>query len=503
MKTPADFLNEHYVRATRALVIVAWLALLVCAALAPWYNTWTEVLLIGLPAAAVPTFLSRMMPVSRVTRVSVGLSYMILSALMIHQGHGMIELHFGIFGLLAFLLYFRDWMPIIAAAGLIAVHHLSFNFLQASGAGVWVFSSGTGIDLVLIHAAFVVFETAVLVYMAVLLHREAKENAEIKTVSQYLVSNDGKVHLDIDFTHLKTAFGKQLENYFDTLRASVSKVNEVSSVVAQSTREISDGNNSLAQRTEEQANSLRQIGDNISGLNTAVKHNTEYTLKVDNLADKASKDAKDGVSVVGDAIEAMSEISESSKEIGDIITSIDDIAFQTNLLAINASIEAAHAGEHGRGFSIVAEEVRALARRSAEAAQETKDLIQDSLSKVGRGNQLVDAAGSTLGNIADSVQELSALVSKIATESRNQQNGLEEIDTAIQNMNQITQLNTAMVEEAAAASSTLNSEAQAMVKVMDKFQLEPTQNSWNPHSQNRKPVAVTQPAMLQIVAQSS
>ena len=483
MKAPIDFINEHYVRATKAQVLVVWLGLLVCVALAPWYNTWLEVILIGLPAALVPTAMSRMMPASSLTRISVGLSYMILSALMIHQGHGMIELHFAIFGYLAFLLYFRDWKPVVAAAGLIAVHHLTFNFLQAGGFNVWVFASGTGLDLVLIHAAFVVFETSVLVYMSVLLHREAVENAEVKTVGQYLSSSDGEIHLDMDFSDIETDFGKRLENYFETLREAIGKVRETSQVVAQSTREISDGNTSLAQRTEEQANSLRQIANNISDLNEAVRHNTGYTIKVDNLAGEATRDSLEGVSVVSRAVSAMSEISESSNKIGEIITSIDDIAFQTNLLAINASIEAAHAGEMGRGFAVVAEEVRALAKRCAEAAQETKELIEDSLVKVERGNELVGAAGATLGNINKSVEKLSGLVSQIATEGKKQQHGLEQVDTSIQQMNELTQMNTALVEEVAAASSTMDAEAQALNSTVDSFRLEST-------SQKRKPTSV-------------
>ena len=181
-------LDNHYRRSDRMMVGVNWILLLLAFGLAGWHDTWGAALAIGLPAALVPTAMMVLMPGTRLTRIANAAAFMIFAALHIHQAHGMIELHFGIFVLLAFLLYYRDWMAIVAAAAVIAVHHLSFNYLQASGMGVFLFDARTGLDLVIIHAAYVVFESALLIYMATQLHKEAIQSSELHAIAPHLLS---------------------------------------------------------------------------------------------------------------------------------------------------------------------------------------------------------------------------------------------------------------------------------------------------------------------------
>lgn len=474
MKSQEDIINHQHARSTRVLVIVAWLCLLVCGLLAPWYSTWTELFLIGFPAAILPTALAYLLPHSRITRVGVGLSFMVLSALSIHQGHGMIELHFSIFGLLAFLLFYRDWMPIVAAAALIAVHHLSFNYLQAAGLGVFVFQSGPGINLVLIHAAFVVFESVILIYMAVILNKESVQNAELQIVAEHLSVNSGKIDLSFDSLNLKSEFGHRMRQYLTALSSAISKVGSGANIVSHSTREIATGNSSLAQRTEEQSVSMQQRGESIKEIADAVIHSAKYTSQVDLLAGSASTDAKDGHIAIKAAVDAMQEISNASKQIFEIVNAINEISFKTNLLAINASIEAAHAGEQGKGFAVVAEEVRSLAKKSAEAADETKCLIEDTIEKVQNGYTLVNTAGAAFENIATSVEKLSQLTSRISSEGNRQKQSISQVDLSVQQINELTARNNAMVEEVAAASDTLNSETDQLIEAIDIFHLSKT-----------------------------
>ena len=471
MKKPIDFINEQSIVAARTQVLLVWVILLVCACLAPWYNTWLEFLLIGLPAAAVPTLLFKTMPEKRMTHVSIGLSFMVLAALIIHQGHGMIELHFGIFVFLAFLLFFRDWLPIVAAAGLIAVHHLSFNYLQSENYNIFVFPTKSGIDLVLIHAAFVVIETAVLVYMAFVLRREAIEGAETKTVAQYLVIRDGKIPLDFTEKDSNNYFGNNFGPFFSTLKAAIDSVRHGSDALANSSQEVAAGNSSLALKTDEQSLALAAMVEGVRQISDAVSLNADYAIKAEGLASGASNKAMEGVNVVENAVGAMSEISSSSNSLVSFIETIEEIAFQTNLLALNASIEAAHAGEQGRGFAVVAEEVRSLAKRSSEASKQSRDLIETSLGKVQKGSELVDNAGTTLKAICDSFEALSALVTQMAQEGKKQQSGIQEVNLSVDNMQGLNQSNAALVKQVALASGSMKANANGLMDQVSLFQL--------------------------------
>lgn len=485
MKQPSDFINDSHTKASRLLITVTWLLLLVSGLLSPWYSTWIEWLVIGVPAAAIPTLLFRISPYSRATRVSVGLSYMVFAALMIHQAHGLIEMHFAIFGLLAFLLYFKDWAPVVGAAGLIAVHHLSFNYLQAGGAEVYVFSSGTGLDVVILHATFVIVESAILIYLSLQADTELRETAEIKTVAQYMTTKNNRINLQFESRNLDSDSGKHFKVYFDTLKAAMISVDSGAISVSQSSAEIAEGNTSLAERIEEQGNSMLSVASSVKQITAAVEHNTSYTGKVNTLATHAATEAQGGVNVVHQAIDAMGDITRSSSRIAEIITTIDEIAFQTNLLAINASIEAAHAGDQGKGFAVVASEVRILAQRCADSAKETKTLIEDSLEKVKRGSGLVDEAGASLNNISSSVQELSGLVEEIDREGQTQQSGIQQINAAMQSINDLSGQNNALVEEIATASQVLKNQAHDLKQVINQFEvgaqdtLEPAQQFSN------------------------
>src|ERR1700761_9067739 len=201
MSSESEYLKRLRAVGDRLLLGVIGLMLVASLALAGWYGTWTEALAIGLPAALIPAWLVASSPGALVTRCALAASLVIFTALQIHQAHGMIELHFGFFVLLAFLLFYRDWVPLIVAAGLTAVHHLALDFLQRSGAPVWVFAANTGFIIVVIHAAYVVFETALLVWMSVILRSEAEavgcEPSDLALVSQELARGNVNVEVPV------------------------------------------------------------------------------------------------------------------------------------------------------------------------------------------------------------------------------------------------------------------------------------------------------------------
>jgi methyl-accepting chemotaxis protein len=242
--------------------------------------------------------------------------------------------------------------------------------------------------------------------------------------------------------------------------------------VAGNSAEIAQSTHDLSQRTEEQASTLEETASSMEELTSTVLQNAENAKQANQLAAGASDVAVKGGKVIGKVVDTMSSINQSSKKITDIISVIDGIAFQTNILALNAAVEAARAGEQGRGFAVVAAEVRTLAQRSAAAAKEIKQLIGASVHEVESGTRLVDEAGKTMEQIVASVKRVTAIMSEIAAASQEQSVGIGEVNLAITQMDQTTQQNAALVEEASAAAESMNEKAQQLVQAVAMFKLD-------------------------------
>jgi len=270
-----------------------------------------------------------------------------------------------------------------------------------------------------------------------------------------------------EFAVLKDSVNSTVDNLIDI----VGKIRESGSSIASASAEIAQGNTNLSQRTEEQASSLEETASSMEELTSTVKQNADNARQANQLAAGARDQAEKGGSVVNNAVSAMGEINTASKKIADIIGVIDEIAFQTNLLALNAAVEAARAGEQGRGFAVVASEVRNLAQRSAGAAKEIKSLINDSVEKVEEGSRLVDESGKTLDEIVAAVKKVSDIIAEIAAASLEQSSGIEQVNKTITQMDEVTQQNAALVEEAAAASESLDDQARGLDNLMTFFTL--------------------------------
>lgn len=253
------------------------------------------------------------------------------------------------------------------------------------------------------------------------------------------------------------------------LRATVLDVQRNAFTVRQASGEIAEGNLDLSQRTEEQASSLEETASSMEQLTSTVRQNTDNSINANQLAVKARDVTAKGGDMMKTVVNTMSSISESSNKIADIITVIDGIAFQTNILALNAAVEAARAGEQGRGFAVVATEVRSLAQRSATAAKEIKALIDDSVLKVNEGTELVNQAGQTMDEIVSSIKHVTEIMSDITAASREQSTGIEQVNQAITQMDEVTQQNAALVEQAAAAASSLEQQADELVGAISIF----------------------------------
>jgi methyl-accepting chemotaxis protein len=264
---------------------------------------------------------------------------------------------------------------------------------------------------------------------------------------------------------------KALKEMNTSLQHIVGQVRGGADSIATGSVQIASGNLELSSRTEQQASSLEETASSMEELTATVKQNGEHARQANQLALSASEVAQKGGAVVGEVVQTMDSINLSSRKIVDIIGVIDGIAFQTNILALNAAVEAARAGEQGRGFAVVAAEVRNLAQRSAAAAHEIKALIDDSVSKVETGSRLVGQAGATMDDIVVSVRRVTDMMAEITSASLQQEEGIEQINQAISDMDSLTQKNAALVEEAAAAAQELKDKAGSLTQVVRVFQL--------------------------------
>lgn len=258
----------------------------------------------------------------------------------------------------------------------------------------------------------------------------------------------------------------------DRLREAVTSIRECSSAVGDGIAEISAGNADLSQRTESQASNLEETAASVEQMTSSVRETADNAQQASMLAAMAREHAENGGTVVTHAIQAMSEISASSQRIAEIIGVIDGIAFQTNLLALNAAVEAARAGEQGRGFAVVASEVRSLAGRSANAAKEVRALIESSVSTVENGSRLVERSGEALREIVASVKKVNDINGEIANASSEQALGIEQVNTALTQMDQITQRNAALVQKAASASDAIDEQIRRLIGLMAFFTID-------------------------------
>lgn len=318
--------------------------------------------------------------------------------------------------------------------------------------------------------------------------------------AQKLASGDFTERVDIDQKDELGMLAQALNTSADNLEQMIADIILSGQNLSQAVEQISAGNQNLSQRTSEQASSLEEVAATIEEVTSSVNQNAENSIDAKKMTEEGAEKSAEGGRVAGEAVESINEINHASNKIGEIITVINEIAFQTNLLALNAAVEAARAGEMGRGFAVVAGEVRNLAQRSGNAAKEINTLINDSQEKVSKGTDLVKRSGETLNEIVKSAKASAQLIAEIAAASDEQKRGFDQINTAVSELDNMTQQNAALVEETASASEEMASQAQAMLEMMRQFKINRqdggfrTQGGSAPGKANYRPAAAAKKA---------
>ena len=483
----------------KLLAATCVLAILVIGVGTALADTGAFPLVLALAVSAIPLALVVQGRADQATRLAMGSAVAAYPMILLYQWSGhpfMVDIHMTFFAALAMLAAMADWRPVILAAGLTAVHHLLANFLAPDV--VW--TGGPAFMRVLFHAAVVIAETAALAMLCEQVARRIQHQAEIREQAERIEAEAAaeRSRTAAEQNAVITAVAARLEAMaqgdlalrisepfppaYEALRRSfneaasdldqlLGRVTAAARQIATGSSEIRSASDDLARRTEAQASAIAANSEATTSLATGIRATAARAEAVNRTTAEAQADAATGGAVVERAITAMTAIEQSSSEIAQIVSIIDGIAFQTNLLALNAGVEAARAGEAGKGFAVVATEVRALAQRSADAAQDIKNLIEASSAQVGTGVELVGETGAVLRAIVERITGIGGAISGIASESAQQVEALGSVNASFSRIDQVTQQNAAMVEESNAAAHSLLREAETLQDLVARFRL--------------------------------
>ncbi|MCS3418632.1 methyl-accepting chemotaxis protein [Pseudomonas sp. BIGb0450] len=471
---------EHYRKADRIMLALIWLMALFSLGLAFWHDTLLQALFIGGGTSVVLTLAYRVIGGTRLMRCALGIGLMVMAALHINQAEGVIESHFGIFALLAVLTFYRDWLPILVAAVTIAVHHVVFHALQHQGFPVFVMEHHGGWSMIFVHAFYVVMETVALLYLAVHSQTEAVESQEMlekmlavttRFSGEAAKGNAEKVHVSLAtrFDHFLT----QITGLIDGVARDSHGLGQLGQELAHASGTLETGARHQLAEIAQMTGSMQRMEDAMGHIAVHVEHAVEHAgqasqqiIRGQESVGRAQQEITQLATRLHDTNETVQGLAVQAEQIGSVLEVINSIANQTNLLALNAAIEAARAGEQGRGFAVVADEVRSLAQRTAVSTQEIKTIIEglqhgsrraveamhDSRQGVERCVEDSQVAVEMLRAVGNDISQIDQLNGRIVSTTREQSTANVEIVGRLQSVQSIAQ-NTAQDVETLARSS--------------------------------------------------
>ncbi|MDN3637634.1 methyl-accepting chemotaxis protein [Simiduia curdlanivorans] len=479
-------LTSYYQRADKALLATLYGCLLLGLALASIYDLWLLALIVGGTTAGAATLVCQLMPGTMISRLTMAGAFVVMAALHIHLAHGMIEAHFIIFVLLALLAYYRDWIPIVAMAGGIAVHHLAFYAMQQSGGSIWVLDADNrSWGIIFLHAFYVVIEAAFLVWMSVDLKAEAEITFDLKNTASAITDGE-KINLTQRCQNDQHELTGNFNRFIENLDQLVAGARQSSGTIAQGGQQLDNLTAVLQERSNQQQQRIGVIANASGEMSASIKAVAENAHEAAENAKRADKDAQEGQQCsqdthsaitelerqVNTAVQVITELAGETTNIGSMLDVIRGIAEQTNLLALNAAIEAARAGEQGRGFAVVADEVRTLASRTQQSTEEIQGMIQrlqkgskatvDAMAASQQGVGVcvtnIDRTSRLLSSIANAITQIANMNQGIASATATQSNAIVDIE---QNAAKIKSDSDANVSEIGSLVSTAQALKQA------------------------------------------
>ena len=472
----------------RAVLLFQWLLSLFIGGVT---SHWLPAFMFGLPILAVPLWLSISQPASRVSRYSVAIGVQLMTALHIHQAFGMIELHFEIFVLLAFLAYYRDWVVILLATLVVAVHHILFFIIQAQGMPVFVFEEGhVTFSVLVIHALFALAAGGVLIFMTRRMHEEGVAAETLRGAIDQMLADKQRIRLDIDMDDSHPSL-KPFHQFLVHIRTLLGSTSTLTQQVAQSTQHLLEQAQHVRQASlavNKEVATVTSAAEDINGaIHGTVKHTqttTEQTQNAQHITRQTVTDiVKSNESISSlrttlmNAAETSKALSERCSSITDAMRAITAIAEQTNLLALNAAIESARAGQHGRGFAVVADEVRTLAIRSKESADQitkvTEDLVTrtaHSVTQMQTCVDLVDNAVSASAQATEAMRDIASQISQVSSNMSQITSATEEQEAASQLIARASATISRLVEQEVSSADSLNAQLQSLSSICAQMQ---------------------------------